>query len=46
MPEFIHLRVQPKGDDGMPHPRSSDRVFYPRAIMTFHAQRRSTVSVF
>ena len=35
--------MQSKGDDVMPFPTSFDRVCYPKAVMLFHAQRRSTV---
>ena len=33
----------PKGDDGMPRPTSLERVCCPKAMMTCHARRRSTV---
>ena len=32
-----------KGDDGMSRPTLFDRVCCPKAVMFFHAQRRSTV---
>ena len=43
-PDVVRPCVLPKGGDGMPRPTSSDRVCCPRAMMTCHARRRSTVS--
>ena len=43
MPDVVPPFVLLKGDDGMPHPTSFDRVCRPRAIMACHARRRSTV---
>ena len=40
--DFIWLCVQSKGDDGMPHPTLSHRVFYPRAKMACDAWGRPT----
>ena len=44
-PDIVYLYLQFKGDDGMLCLRSTDRVSCPRSMMTFHAQRRSTLSV-
>ncbi|TMW89155.1 hypothetical protein EJD97_017589 [Solanum chilense] len=45
-PDVIRLSVMSKGNDNMPRPTSSDRVFIPRAMMAFHTQRRPIVYAF
>ena len=42
-PDVVRPFVLPKGDDGMPRPTSLERVCCPKAMMTCHARRRSTV---
>ena len=42
-PDVVRPCVLPKGDDGMPRPTSLERVCCPKAMMTCHARRRSTV---
>ena len=42
-PDFVRPCVVSKGHDGMPRPSSFDRVCCPKAMMAFHARRRSTV---
>ena len=41
--DFIRPCVMSMGHDGMPRPTSFDRVCVPKAMMAFHAWRRSTV---
>ena len=43
MPDDVRPSVLPKGYDGMPRPTLSDRVCCPRAMMAWHARRRSTI---
>ena len=42
-PDVVRSCVLPKGDNGMPHPTSFDRVCYPKTMMAFHARLRSIV---
>ena len=43
MPDVIRPCVLSKGDNGMPHPTPSDRLFCPRAKMACHARHPLTV---
>ena len=42
-PNFVGPCLLSKGDDGMPHPTSFDRVCCPKAVMSCHARRSPTV---